>query len=71
MTEWRSSPRSPPVGIVSVLVYQGSPRSGASVPRGRGPTASADAAFGSETSLHSTAPQTFAKLISVASKPGG
>ena len=41
-----------------------------SVPRGRGrgPTASAVAASGSETSLHSPAPQTFAELISVDSK---
>jgi hypothetical protein len=54
--------------IVSVLLYQGSPRAGASVPRGRGPTASAVAASGSESSLHSLAPQTFAELISVASK---
>ena len=68
MTETRTtSPRSS-AGIVSVLLYQGSPRTGASVPRGRGPTASAVAASGSETSLHSLAPQTFAELISVASK---
>ena len=67
MTETRTSPRSS-AGIVSVLLYQGSARTGASVPRGRGPTASAVAAFGSETSLHSLAPQTFAELISVASK---
>src|SRR4029079_18955907 len=49
------------------LLYQGSPRTGRSVPRGVGPTASAVAASGSETSLHSLAPQTFAELISVAS----
>ena len=53
---------------MSVLLYQGSPRTGMSVPRGVGPTASAVAAAGSETSLHSLAPQTFAELISVASK---
>ena len=70
MTEARTSPPSL-ARIVSVPLYQGSPRSGASVPRGRGPTASAVAASGSETSLHSTAPQTFAELIFVASKPGG
>ena len=35
---------------------------------GAGPTASAVAAAGSESSLHSLAPQTFAELISVASK---
>ena len=70
MTEARTSPPSL-ARIVSVLLYQGSPRSGASVPRGRGPTASAVAASGSETSLHSLAPQTFAELISVAVKPGG
>ena len=53
-----------------MLLYQGSPRAGrsVSVPRGRGPTASAVAASGSETSLHSLAPQTFAELISVDSK---
>ena len=68
MTETRStSPRSS-AGIVSVLLYQGSPRTGASVPRGVGPTASAVASSGSESSLHSPAPQTFAELISVASK---
>ena len=49
------------------LLYQGTPRSGASVPRGAGPTASAVAASGSETTLHSVAPQTFAELISMAS----
>src|SRR5215217_7802369 len=67
MTETRNSPRSS-ARIVSVLLYQGSPRTGASVPRGAGPTASAVAASGSESSLHSLAPQTFAELISVASK---
>ena len=46
----------------------GQPALGASVPRGVGPTASAVAASGSESSLHSLAPQTFAELISVASK---
>ena len=51
-----------------MLLYQGSSRTGASVPRGRAPTASAVAASGSETSLHSLAPQTFAELISVAFK---
>ena len=73
VTETRSVNTSPPSSarIVSVLLYQGSPRSGASAPRGRGPTASAVAASGSETSLHSPAPQTFAELISVAIKPGG
>jgi hypothetical protein len=70
MTEWRTSPPSL-ARIVSVLLYQGSSRAGASLSRGRGPTASAVAAFGSETSLHSVAPQTFAELISVASRPGG
>ena len=56
MTETRSTwpPSSAP--IVYVLLYQGSPRSGASAPRGAGPTASAVAASGSETSLHSLAP---------------
>ena len=74
MAETRSVNTLPPVPrrrSVSVLWYQGSPRSGTSLPRGRGPTASAVAAFGSETSLHSLAPQTVAELISVAVKAGG
>ena len=70
MTETRTLPPSS-ARILSVLLYQGSARSGASVNRGRGPTASAVAASGSETSLHSLAPQTFAELMLVASKPGG
>src|SRR5215211_4501667 len=70
MTEARTLPPSS-ARTVSVPLYQGSPRSGASLPRGNGPTASAVAAFGSETSLHSPAPQTFAKLIFVAVTAGG
>src|SRR4029453_2755496 len=70
MTETRTLPPSS-ARILSVPLYQGSPRSGASVNRGKGPTASAVAAFGSETSLHSPAPQTFAELIFVAVKAGG
>src|SRR3954447_26855692 len=70
MTEARTLPPCL-ARIVSVPLYQGSPRLGASLPRGRGPTASAVAAFGAETSLHSAAPQTFAELIFVAVKPGG
>ena len=46
----------------------GQPAHGGVRTPGGGPTASAVAASGSETSLHSLAPQTFAELISVASK---
>src|SRR5215216_7162005 len=79
VTETRSILPPSSARIVSVLLYQGSPRAGASVPRGKSTTrrppwrrvrttASAVAASGSETSLHSPAPQTFAELITVASK---